>query len=215
VDVLAIILACSLHPDDALVRALVDVQSGGNAYFVGDLATLKTKDTLASPEAALRYAEDLRRHGGRPAVGLLGIPLKWAGRYGRAPIELFDGCINVAVATAAFHEYQASCAAPHARALRGRSASESRRARRHVAPAALRSCLLLRFARDLGLQAAPAAILQRLSPAASAPPHEATDPPPQRSYVFVGGAEDKGAEPDRVSRPPIFLDAPGAASDTR
>ncbi|MEP6655004.1 MAG: hypothetical protein ABJA82_16695, partial [Myxococcales bacterium] len=94
-DVLAVIFACSLHPDDALVGTLIDVQSGGNVYFVGDLSTLKTNESLASADAAHRFAEDLRRHGGRPAVGLLGIPLDWSARYGRAPIELFNGCTNV------------------------------------------------------------------------------------------------------------------------
>ena len=82
-DILAIILACSLHPDDQLVRALIDVQSGGNVYFVGDLATLQSKDSLGSVEEALRVADDIRQYGGRPAVGLLGVPLDWASRYGR------------------------------------------------------------------------------------------------------------------------------------
>jgi hypothetical protein len=103
-DVLAIILACSLHPDDRLVRTLVDVQSDGNRFFVGDLRTLNTNDSLRSAENALRFAEDLRRHGGRPAVGLLGVPLEWSERFGRAPIELFDACTNVSIATAAFSD---------------------------------------------------------------------------------------------------------------
>jgi hypothetical protein len=79
-DLLAIVLACSLHPDDALVTTLVDVQSEGNVYFVGDLKTLKSRDWLRSAEAALQYSDELRAQCGRPAVGLLGIPLDWASR---------------------------------------------------------------------------------------------------------------------------------------
>jgi hypothetical protein len=214
-DVLAIILACSLHPDDTFVRTLVDVQSGGNVYFVGDLATLKTNDALASPAAALRFAEELRRHGGKPAVGLLGIPLAWAGRYGRAPIELFDGCTNVAVATAAFAEYQERCAPARPRAAPGRSpAGHAHRRRRYIAPTAQRSCILSRFAHELGLASTPSAIFRRLVPGAGAPSNETLDPPPQRSLVFVDGEE--GQRRDSASRPhaSIFLDAPAMTSET-
>jgi hypothetical protein len=51
-DVVTLILACSLYPDDALVRALISDQSQDNPYFVGDLATLKTSDRLTSPGIA-------------------------------------------------------------------------------------------------------------------------------------------------------------------
>lgn len=194
----------------------MDVQSGGNAYFVGDLTTLKTNDALASPEAALQFAEDLRRHGGKPAVGLLGIPLEWAGRYGRPPIELFDGCINVAVATAAFQAYQADCAPPHhPPSLRNGAANRSRGIRRHVDPAAQRSCLLLRFANDLGLQAAPAAFLRRLATGTSMQPGKNRNTAPDTSFVFVDGAEAQRGDRVAPLRPGIFLDAATATSDAR
>jgi hypothetical protein len=216
VDVLAIILACSLHPDDALVRALVEVQSGGNAYFVGDLATLKTNDALTSPEAALRYAEDLAKHGGKPAVGLLGVPLSWASRYGRSPIDLFDACTNVSVATAAFAEYQQRCAPARLRTSREPAPSpRGRHRRRRPNVAGERACVLSRFALDLGLTAAPAAILRRLGPAADGPSNDGGDPPPQRSLVFV---DDTEAEPGTaVIRPRqrIFLDATATSHAVR
>jgi len=142
-DLLAVILACSLYPDDNLVRVLVGVQSSGNVYFVGDLATLKSKDTLGSADAALRFAEELRAHGGRP-VGLLGIPLEWASRYGRAPRDLFDACINVAVATAAMAEYQDRCSgAPAARGKR-RGFRGRLRSRPALVSRQVRSCILSR-----------------------------------------------------------------------
>lgn len=187
-DLLAIILACSLHPDDALVAALVDVQSGGNPYFVGDLATLETTDSLRSAESALRFAEDLRRRGGRPAVGLLGVPIGWAARYGRAPIELFDACTNVAVATAAFSEYEARCSA----ASRARRTPSSLR-RAPPARRAGRACILALFARDLGLVSAPDAILRRLA-----------------SHRRPRAHERPGAPRDGLVRAPgpsLFLDA--------
>jgi len=207
VDVLALILACSLHPDDALVRTLVDVQSSGNVYFVGDLATLKTNDSLTSPEAALRFTEELQRHGGRPAVGLLGVPLEWAGRFGRAPIELFDGCTNIAIGTAAFAEYQDRCSGtPRLRSV-ARRARRSVPLRRHSD--ALRSCVLASFARELGVTGAPAAILRRLAPVRGASASRRGDAPAERAFVFLEGQDS----PVGASR--IFIDTPQSAAGRR
>jgi hypothetical protein len=213
-DVLAIILACSLHHDDALVRTLVDVQSGGNVYFVGDLATLKTNDSLTSADAALRYAEEMRRHGGRPAVGLLGVPLDWAGRYGRAPIELFDACTNIAIASAALAEYHDRCSGAisvgaHSRRGKGRASK-----RRNSYSTPQRFCVLSSLARDLGLSSAPAAILGRLEPDRPASVGT-TDAPPQRSLLFIDGAARGGSDSAARARSQIFLEPPASAVEAR
>ena len=205
-DVLAIILACSLHPDDALVRTLVDVQSSGNIYFVGDLTTLKTNDALKSADAALQYAESLRQHGGRPAVGLLGVPLAWAGRYGRAPIELFDACTNVAIATAAFAEYRDRCSSRGSLA-RHRNRGPGRRRRHSLTDgAALRFCIVSRFARDLGLATAPASTLQRLIADLGAPLRGRGAEPAALSPIVGEAAPESQREASQPSRPQIFLD---------
>ena len=215
-DVLAIVLACSLHPDDGLVRALVDVQSSGNVFFVGDLATLKTNESLSSAEAALRYAEDLVKHGGRPAVGLLGIPLSWAARHGKSSVELFDGCTNVAIGTAAFAEYHARCtpAALRPSRERARLPRASRRARNRDV-GALRACVLSRFALDLGLTATPSAILRRLGANVGAPSGRDRDSPPERSLMFADGVEGERGEATRHAGPRLFLDSPAPPSSTR
>jgi hypothetical protein len=209
-DVLAIILACSLHPDDVLVRTLVDVQSSGNVYFVGDLATLKTNDSLTSADAALRFAEDLRRHGGRPAIGLLAVPLEWAGRYGRAPIELFDACTNIAIGTAALAEYQDRCSGT-SRESAGRRARRPPAVRRHTPTVALRSCVLASFARDLGVTGTPAAVLRRLALARGASASLRGDAPPERSFVFLQAQAGSSAE----SSQRIFIDTPAPAAGPR
>jgi hypothetical protein len=202
-DVLAIILACSLHPDDELVRTLIDVQSNRNAYFVGDLSTLKTNDSLETPTDALRFAEDLRRHGGRPAVGLLGVPLEWAQRYGRAPIELFDACTNVAVATAAFAGYARQCSPAHLHPRRG------------LASTKLRRCILSRFARDLGLGSSPSVILERVFAGRGAPSAVTADAPPERSLIFVEGWEGDSSRPAASAGPGLFVDPLPKAPDSR
>jgi hypothetical protein len=198
-DVLAIILACSLHPDDQLVRTLVDVQSSGNRFFVGDLRTLKTNDSLRSAEDALRFAEEMRRQGGKPAAGLLGVPLEWAERFGRAPVELFDACTNVSIATAAFSDYYRRCSVG---AGSGRSRSQARRRTRR--PGALiraRYCIVTSFARDLGVSTAAPVILRELI-AGTRPRGEAlVDAPPERSSPLAG----KESPGDGTGAPSVFF----------
>ena len=220
-DVLAIILACSLHPDDALVRTLVDVQSEGNVYFVGDLKTLKSKDWLKSADAALQYADELRSQGGRPAVGLLGIPLDWASRYGRTPIELFDACTNIAVGTAAFAEYQSRCSADRGHPKHPKTTGHRRQARQAFATAASRTCILTRFARDLGLSSAPSALLRRLAPGQRPDRAYSVGASPERSGIFDAGVADGASSRATRARCPSFWDRPrrpptlGEASEAR
>ncbi len=198
-DVLAIILACSLHPDDQLVRTLVDVQSSGNRFFVGDLRTLKTNDSLRSAEDALRFAENVRRQGGRPAVGLLGVPLGWAERFGRAPIELFDACTNVSIATAAFSDYYRRCSVG---AGSGRSRSQARRRTQHQrALIRARYCIVTSFARDLGVTTAAPVILRELIAGTRARDEAPVDAPPECSSPFAG----KDSPADGTGAPGLFL----------
>jgi hypothetical protein len=211
VDVLALILACSLHPDDALVRVLVDVQSSGNIYFVGDLVTLKMNDNLTSADDGLRVAEEFARHGGRPAVGLLGVPLDWAARFGRSPRDLFDACTNIAIGSAVFSEYQAACAPAHvsvgrAAALRPRTRAPSQR--RLIA--AERACVLTRFAHDLGLRGAPAEVLKRT---VATEAEHSEEEPAQRSSVFGDGIDDGTAQPPNLEDSRVFVDARPIAGD--
>jgi len=204
-DVLALILACSLHADDALVRVMVDVQSGGNLYFVGDLATLKTNDGLTSAADALRAAEEIAKHGGRPAVGLLGVPLDWAARFGHGPLDLFDGCTNIAIGTAMFSEYADACSPRRPPSQLTSQPRGRRRPSRHtVALVAIRSCVLSRLATALGLHGTPAEILKRVDVGPTTTRGEA---PPQTSSIFGDGTDDAQQLPAEWSDSRIYLDA--------
>lgn len=211
-DILAIVLACSLHPDDALVRTVIDVQSSGNVYFVGDLKTLKSKDWLKSADAALQYAEELRGQGGRPAVGLLGIPLEWASRYGRAPIELFDACTNVAVATAVFSEYSDRCARVSGSYRGHRPPLRAPRVRQIVAQ---RYCVLSLFAHDLGLRAAPSEVLRRLVDEGLAPTRAPEASPAAASSVFESGRAEESSATSHLDSASLFMSPPAVAPSSR
>jgi hypothetical protein len=205
-DVLALILACSLHSDDALLRVMVEVQSGGNMYFVGDLATLKTNDSLTSAADSLRAAEEIAKHGGRPAVGLLGVPLDWAARFGHGPLDLFDGCTNIAIGTAMFSEFADACspARPASRLTSHPAHGRRHPTRRAVPLVAVRACVLRRLATELGLHGTPAEILKRV---AVVPAKGSGEAPPQTSSIFGDGTDDAQQLPAEWSDARIYLDA--------
>jgi hypothetical protein len=161
-DVIALILACSVYPDDTLVRAMVELASQGNPNFVGDLTTLSTFDETASVADAEKVVRELDRQGGRPVVGLMGLPPAWAKRYGRSRHELYDGCVNLWVGTAVLAGHYDACVTAHA-AMFGPTKSPSKEKdrdkdqaakdhRQKVAPPeAVRLCALRRFGQELGV----------------------------------------------------------------
>ncbi len=148
-DVLTLILACSVYPDDSLVRAMVDLASRGNASFVGDMTTLATFDETASSTAAEKLVRELDRQGGKPVLGLMGIPPGWAQRFGRSRKELYDGCVNVWVGTAVLASHYESCVAAHA--VLFTPAKPHERRQRVAPPEAIRLCALRRYGADLGV----------------------------------------------------------------
>jgi hypothetical protein len=168
-DVLTIILACSVYPDDSLVRAMVDLASHGNQYFVGDLATLLTFDQSKSATDAQRVVSEIDKRGGRPAVGLMGLPPAWAARPielpgksgpARASADLFDACTNIRVGSAVLRDYYDSCSRTHSVTTLATPVEPSRL--RTAAPEALRLCALRKYAADLGVDGFAEAVLSYL-----------------------------------------------------
>jgi hypothetical protein len=177
-DILTIVLACSLHFDDDLVVALVHKVSSDNPLLVGDLVSLETHDHLTTIAEAKAVIQDILRQGGRPAVGLLGIPVTWAARYGRSPDELFDACTNIAVGSAALSEYASQCSPRHRPGTSKEVRHPSRRALDRQ-----RRCILRRLGDDLGASGFVEAVLPEISSARSAQRDSDKDPPPASSSI--------------------------------
>ena len=117
-SIIATLLACSLHPDDALLSSVVDAFSRGNPLTVSDVAldTLDPRDDRLAEETASATVEDARAvvnrllsDGGQPVIGLLPARPEWALELGKPADALFDACSNVEVASAKLSELDYAC----------------------------------------------------------------------------------------------------------
>jgi hypothetical protein len=209
----ALILTCSLHWDDELVRAIVHKASVDNPYFVGDTVTLTTHDHLATDDAALKIVDDIVNHGGRPAVGLMALPITWATRYGRTTADLFDACINISVGTAVLSEHAAECGPRRRR--NGAATDASPRPPRGRALNRQRVCILTKLDDDLGVRGYPDAIMQEITARAQQRRDRHVDSPPA-SAPLVSPDEQPPRSPDvsAAPTPPPHARAPAPSLPT-
>lgn len=153
-DIIALVLSCSVHADDAVLLSLAYVYGGGDPYTVVDVSVngLTQDDSLGivltAPSAVgARAAMDrIVATGGEPVVGLLPARPAWAIELGKASAELFDPCTAVAVASAKLSEFDDAC---------------KRRGPRPMA--ARRACMLEQYGRSLGLPGLRQAVLADLT----------------------------------------------------
>jgi hypothetical protein len=136
-DVLTAILACTMHNDPALVRGIINVNSEGKQYWVGDFTELRGNGNARNAAEAERLVLEVRKKGHVVAVGLMGVPQEWAGLYGRTAGELWGSCANVEVGSAKLSDFDYQC--------RGKGK------RQPIASARNRACILGKYAGALGL----------------------------------------------------------------
>jgi hypothetical protein len=111
--VLAAILTCSLHGDDALVRAIVDNVHDNPFAIVTPELDPDTDAASSAPQtldAAVAQLREVTAHGGEPLLGLMQAPVAWASAFGRSPEDLFDPCINVSIGSAMLSAFDYACA---------------------------------------------------------------------------------------------------------
>jgi hypothetical protein len=140
-SVLAAILTCSLHNDDALVRAIAD-NAQGNVYSVIN-PDLDPEAAAAAPvpralDAAVAQLNELVAQGATPLLGVMQVPPSWAAIFGREPRDLFEPCINVSIATAMLSSFDYDCASKVRPPLKGEAAVRARR-----------TCVLRRYAAEV------------------------------------------------------------------
>jgi hypothetical protein len=212
-DVLALILTCSVYPDDHLIRAMVELASQANANFVGDLVTLVTFDRTTSAAESQKVVTELERRGGRPVVGLLGVPVSWASRYNKTASDLFDPCTNLMVGSSVLQSHYEACSATHSASVTS-AAPVSSRKQRMAPPEAIRLCALQRYGAELGIDGFADAALkyfakQRVLFAAADTPAGAGEPEPLCRCSEVA-PRPRPAAPPRPSRPKTATPTPTA-----
>jgi hypothetical protein len=179
--ILALILSCSVHYDDHLVEALAAKLSINNQYFVGDLSTLNTYDNAHSLAEAHQLVDKILATGGRPAVGYLSVPVSWAVRFGRTPDDLFDGCVNVGVATAMLSEYAHACTIKSGHRRQPRRTPH--RSARLTSPD-LRFCILRHLEVDLDITGVVEHVLPEVAKLDGKQRDPDDDPPPARAPLY-------------------------------
>lgn len=156
-DLLTAILACSVYAqDDALVRAIAQSNSHGNAFAVIDAAAAveSGEPPPAEPRtlvAAIARLEEVRSREGRPLLGWMQLPPEWVTMFGRELREAFDPCVNISIGTAMLSafDYECSMTTPALPASRHRRASRGRRA---VAPGVdRRACVVRKYGEAIGM----------------------------------------------------------------
>lgn len=195
--VLALILSCSVHPDDNLVEALAAKLSLNNQFFVGDLSSLDTYDSAKSADEAARIVSAIQARGGRPAVGYLALPVTWGPRFGRSLADLFDGCTNIGIGTAMLSDYARVCRP-------ARRPGRRQPGRRRQPTLAERSCLLHRLEADMNLRGIAEHVLPVVAKLDVVPDDRGSDPPPARSAVFPDDT-DNGDDHHEWSSSRLFV----------
>jgi hypothetical protein len=120
-DLLSAVLACSLHADPNAVAAIAMAYGHGNPYAVIDANAAEdeydgmvaddrpVERLISSVDEGLAAATRISEQGGAPLVGLLPIPPAWAAVFQRPVAELFDPCINIAIASAMLSNFEYEC----------------------------------------------------------------------------------------------------------
>lgn len=141
---LALLVSCSLHLDDALVLGVIDAFSAGNPFTVRSALVLEDEDELLDLDMPPQSAGEARAivdrivaAGGAPVVGLVPLRPAWLEDLEKPASALFDSCQAIEVATAKLSEFDFQC--------RHRGATFRATARR--------ACTLERYGASLGLPA--------------------------------------------------------------
>jgi hypothetical protein len=197
-NISALLLACSVHTDDALLLSITYVYSQGSSYAVVDVGIdaadrvdIGVHGTAGSREAALAEVQRILANGGQPVLGLLPVRPEWASEFGKMVDDLLDPCGSIAIASAKLSEFDYAC--------RGRGSQRGQ---------ARRGCTLDAYGRQLGLPALRQAVLADLTLTEPFPNDDA-DATNSPSVVAASTAADLFFRTRPLSGPAVLV-RPGA-----
>ncbi|OIZ99045.1 hypothetical protein BEV13_06335 [Rickettsiella grylli] len=105
-DLVTLVLACSLYTDNSIPYAMIQTGSRNNPLVVsveGDTRSFKTIS------AAIRYTHRQISLGKNPEIGLMQIPNRWLSEVDAHVSDLFRPCKNVVVGTQILEKLRLQC----------------------------------------------------------------------------------------------------------
>jgi hypothetical protein len=102
-DLMTMILACSMYSDNAVVNAMANQNSNSNPLVISG-------KPFPTEQAALDYAKQLQTQGKTFYIGLMQIPSFWFPDYNVSLKELLRPCKNIVIATQILIKTQEACA---------------------------------------------------------------------------------------------------------
>lgn len=106
-DLVTMVLACSLYPDNSITNAMVQVGSKNKPLVVvvddGD------PKPFTSANQAAQFANSQIQQGHKVGVGLMQIPNYWLKQYSVIPSEIFLPCKNMVAATKILNDAETQC----------------------------------------------------------------------------------------------------------
>lgn len=149
---LALLVSCSVHPDEPLLSGIVAAFSGGSPFAVTDVGVQDDQDAFvrgADPQSRAEAEAEIvriRAAGGSLVLGLLPLRPDWLEYFGRPLEASFEPCTAIGVASAKISEFDHQCR------QRGIRATAPRRA-----------CTLERYGASLGLPALRPVVMASLT----------------------------------------------------
>lgn len=107
-DLVTLVLACSLYSDNAIPYAMIETGSENNSLLV--TVDSEPKQFKTEPEA-IAYTQKQMAQGKTVDIGLMQVPSQWLPKVGAHAADLFRPCKNLVVATQIMNKVQLQCQA--------------------------------------------------------------------------------------------------------
>lgn len=105
-DLVTLILACSLYADNSVPYAMVQAGSGNKPLFV----TVDNQAKQFKTESeAITYTQAKIAQGKKVNIGLMQVPSEWLPKIGAHAADLFRPCKNMVIATQVMNELRRQC----------------------------------------------------------------------------------------------------------
>jgi hypothetical protein len=105
-DLVTLVLACSLYADNSIPYAMIQTGTQNNPLAV---TVDGTPQTFKSMPLAIRYTQRQIAEGKKVDIGLMQIPSQWLPEIAAHPSDLFRSCKNLVVATQILEKLRLQC----------------------------------------------------------------------------------------------------------